>query len=165
MRGGRVPGMAITVRRDLALLAGPPGRGWHHDGWYSLIAAALANICFIPDALVDYRLHPGQQTAPGVRRPRRLPRSERAQRFLSGAARFEELTDRLEELRADDWAIEMARDKSRFLAERASIALAPAQRPFRIFSNLRRGEYARYATVRSAVADLVGVARPRPYIG
>lgn len=165
MRGGRVPGMAMAVARDLAVLAGPPAPGWHHDGWYSLIAAATGTVRFLPEPLVEYRLHVGQQTAPRSRPSSRISRDERARRFAAGAARFATLAERLAELDVDEWAIETARDKSRFLQDRADIALSTSSRPRRIWSGLRAGRYVRYARRVGAVADLFGLSRPRPYVG
>lgn len=165
LRGGRIPGMAMTMSRDVALRAGPPAPGWHHDGWYSLVAASMGTVEFLREPLVDYRLHAGQQTAPGTRQPWRLPPSERARRFSAGATRFASLADRLAQLGADEWVIHTARDKSRFLQERAEVALQPTLRPSRILSSLRAGRYRRYATPVGAIGDLLGLSRPRPYVG
>ena len=37
------------------------GYGWHHDGWISAIIAALSDLCWIQEPLIDYRTHAGQQ--------------------------------------------------------------------------------------------------------
>ena len=157
--------MAMTVKRDLALMAGPPLHDWHHDGWYSLIAAAPGSVRFLREPLVDYRHPPDQQTAPRSRPSSRIPRDERARRFAAGAARFAILSDRLAELDVEEWAVQSTREKSSFLRARADMARKPISRPGRILSGVRTGQYARYARGAGAVADLFGLSRPRPYVG
>jgi glycosyltransferase involved in cell wall biosynthesis len=39
----------------------PEGTSWIHDGWIALITSAIADLEMIPDCLVKYRQHTGQQ--------------------------------------------------------------------------------------------------------
>lgn len=65
-----VPGCAMVGNRALLRLAlasnyTPP----HHDWWLALLASAFGHVAVVPEALVDYRQHPGNQIgAFGARR-------------------------------------------------------------------------------------------------
>jgi glycosyltransferase involved in cell wall biosynthesis len=64
-----VSGCAMTINRPLAELSLPiPEAAIMHDWWIALTAAACGRIRLIPQALVDYRQHGGNQLgAPGTR--------------------------------------------------------------------------------------------------
>ena len=73
-----VTGAAMAFRADLRPLVLPVPDDTHliHDGWIALVAALVSRLVFLPERLLLYRQHPGQQL--GVlnhARPRLLPRS------------------------------------------------------------------------------------------
>ena len=81
--GGTVPGATLAFAgrfRDVVLpfpdgLA-VSGKGFAHDAWITLVVAALAPVVALPEPLLAYRSHPGQQIGladrPAPRRPRSL---------------------------------------------------------------------------------------------
>jgi len=66
--GGTVPGatMAFAGRFREVVLPFPEGlavsgKGFAHDSWITLVVAAVAPVVALPERLVAYRRHPGQQ--------------------------------------------------------------------------------------------------------
>lgn len=59
----KVTGATVAMRRTLLAQALPIRlpRGYWHDGWFAMHAAAQHGLAFIDDCLVDYRVHPKQQ--------------------------------------------------------------------------------------------------------
>lgn len=58
-----VTGCAMMMRADIAKKAMPFVDSLIHDHWLAINAAALGRIEFIPEPLIDYRRHGGNQTA------------------------------------------------------------------------------------------------------
>lgn len=59
----KVTGATVAMRRSLLVhaLAIRVPHGYWHDGWFAMHAAANRGLAFIPDELIDYRIHPKQQ--------------------------------------------------------------------------------------------------------
>lgn len=110
-----VSGCTLAIRAELlaALLPFPgdihPGLPvMMYDRWISLVASAAASVVTVPEPLVEYRIHPGQQIGiPALRLRRVLPRTallaaqflhrrrETAQRLGYHLAHLEEIEKRL----------------------------------------------------------------------
>lgn len=55
-----VTGAATTVSREMVGLMTPIPRGWLHDRWATLVAAARDGLVLQPEPVINYRLHAGQ---------------------------------------------------------------------------------------------------------
>ncbi|QDU94631.1 glycosyltransferase family 2 protein [Lignipirellula cremea] len=95
--------MAFRSQRLYWLL--PIGDGWVHDGWIALLLAAVGPVEALPERLIGYRQHAGQQI--GARRQslfaqwtaaKRLP----AEHFERIAGAFEQARQRLQAAPGDD---------------------------------------------------------------
>jgi len=54
-------GATMMFRRELADIAFPLPSGELHDGWLALTASLLDGVVFVPEELIDYRQHGGNQ--------------------------------------------------------------------------------------------------------
>jgi len=66
LRRNVVTGATMALRADHRDLLLPIPDGWVHDAWFALLLAAVAGCVAVPEPLVEYRQHPGQQI--GARR-------------------------------------------------------------------------------------------------
>jgi glycosyltransferase involved in cell wall biosynthesis len=59
----KVTGATVALRRSLLERSLPIQlpHGYWHDAWFALHAAAHDGLAFIPDRLINYRIHPDQQ--------------------------------------------------------------------------------------------------------
>lgn len=160
LRRNVVTGATTVFRRELLERALPFPASWVHDEWLAMVAAIFGRVDFVPEALVDYRQHGGNQIGAGAPSLAELfgrlrePRAVRNARLL---ARAEALLARLEA--RDDVSpdvVEAAAGKLRH--ERVRSAL-PGPRPLRIVPVLREaltGRYSRFGRARyDVVRDLV----------
>ena len=77
-----VSGCTMVFRRELVPAISPMPAGVHpalgdimYDRWISLVAAAVGPVMTIPERLIEYRIHPGQQIGiPAFRLRRGTPR-------------------------------------------------------------------------------------------
>lgn len=90
-----VSGCTAAIRRSLVDVLLPFPEGLHpalpdmmYDRWMSLVAAAAAPVVTIPERLVEYRIHPGQQIGiPGLPLRRIVPKTTlRIGQFRAGGA-------------------------------------------------------------------------------
>lgn len=90
-----VSGCTAAIRRSLVDVLLPFPEGLHpalgdmmYDRWMSLVAAAAAPVLTIPERLVEYRIHPGQQIGiPGLPLRRIVPKTTlRIGQFRAGGA-------------------------------------------------------------------------------
>jgi glycosyltransferase involved in cell wall biosynthesis len=156
-----VSGAATAVRRNLLDMISPIPPGWVHDAWAAVIAAAVSEVRLIPDPLIDYRQHAGQQIG-SVRSAERVRRAGQrdAAYFSEVAERFTEAAERLEQFRSrlvDPDALDLLRGKAAFARSQQRMRegrrwrrIAPAVR------HLLHGEYHRYTRGwRAFAADLL----------
>jgi len=66
LRHNVVTGATMAFRAEYRDLVLPIPAGWVHDGWFALLISAVARCVAIPEPLVEYRQHSGQQI--GARR-------------------------------------------------------------------------------------------------
>lgn len=115
MRRQIVSGCTAAIRRELLPALLPFPSGLHpalptmmYDRWISLLAAAAGPVLTIPERLVDYRIHPGQQIGIPALSLRRLlpqtalrlgqfvaPRVEKAGRYAYQGEHLREISKRL----------------------------------------------------------------------
>ena len=165
MRRNLVTGATVVVRRGLVDVAAPFPDGWVHDEWLAVIAAATGSLRLLPEQLIDYRQHGGNQI--GARRPTaahrwaklREPREPRASRLV---ARTTALVGALERLGDAVPAERLAAARARLAHEerRRALPRVPLARVPRILRAAARGDYSRYS--RGAIDVLRDLVQPAP---
>ncbi|AWB88649.1 glycosyltransferase family 2 protein [Salinibacterium hongtaonis] len=149
IRRNLATGATVAFRRSLLEWALPFPSNWVHDEWLAVIAAALGEVELLDAELVDYRQHGNNQI--GVRKPTlryRLGRmlEPRGTRYVTLASRSATLADRLETLPVDDYALELARNRARFDAMRATLSPHRVCRLRTVLREYRAGSYAALAS-------------------
>jgi glycosyltransferase involved in cell wall biosynthesis len=171
-----VTGATLAFRTRFHELVFPVPPGMVHDAWIALLVAMVSELRPIPDPLVRYRVHQGQQigvpdrdlrSTAGHRFSelrRRATKDERGA-FIEAAARYDEAVARVRE-RADRFAprpgaVEAVEDHARHLRARAQDGAA-VRRITTITAELARGRYHRHSGgLRSAAKDLLRPDRMR----
>ncbi|MBI4259642.1 MAG: glycosyltransferase family 2 protein, partial [Actinobacteria bacterium] len=169
-RGNVVTGAAMAFRAELRELVLPIPEGWVQDAWIGLLVGAVAGLAPIPEPLIRYRLHGGQQigvpdpmsSAQHLRRRaqvvRRMTKQERPV-LLEQSAYFEQALERLGE-RADRFpapqdVLEELAAKIRHLRVRGEMREA-GHRVRAVAGELAAGRYHRYSNgLASAAKDLL----------
>jgi glycosyltransferase involved in cell wall biosynthesis len=157
LRRYRVTGATMAFRaayRDLIL---PIPAGWVHDAWIALLIAAVAPCAVIPEPLIRYRQHSGQQH--GGRR-RGLYAQYRAARQLTRgrceavAARYAEAYQRLQGVPGvSAECLRLLEEKVRHARRRAEMRTPGAWRLPRVVREVCRGNYGRYSLGWKAIAQ------------
>jgi glycosyltransferase involved in cell wall biosynthesis len=165
LRRNLVTGATVVLRRGLVDAAAPFPAGWVHDEWLAVIAAATGSLRLLPERLIDYRQHGGNQI--GARRPTaahrwaklREPREPRASRLV---ARTAALVAALERLGAAVPPERLAAARARLGHEerRRALPRVPIARIPRILQAAARGDYARYS--RGSIDVLRDLVQPAP---
>lgn len=148
LRRYRVTGATMAFRSDLRDRILPIPEGWVHDAWIALILSATLPCSLIPEPLVRYRQHDGQQH--GGRR-RSLADQFRAARRLSGddcgevARRYEEALARLSGLPdVPTDRLRLLREKIDHHLQRAAMRAERGWRLPRVVREAARGRYSRF---------------------
>jgi len=85
LRSNVVTGATMGLRASFRNLVLPIPGSWVQDGWIAILLAAVSTLEVIPEPLIRYRVHPGQQIGvpapPAPRRARFLP--SRVQRAMT----------------------------------------------------------------------------------
>ena len=97
LRRNVVTGATVMFRRTLLETALPFPPSWVHDEWLAIIAAITGRVCLVPEQLIGYRQHGGNQI--GARKPTLRDKVgrvtvARAERNARLAARAQALADR-----------------------------------------------------------------------
>jgi hypothetical protein len=129
-----------------------------YDRWISLVAAAAAPAATVPEPLVDYRIHPGQQIGiPALRVRRIVPRAAlTGAQFLRG--RFE-VAQRMEYHLAHLEQIEKRLMAAQLDTPRSRAALAAADHHLRFRSSLAPKRRARVRPVLDELRAVDGYRR------
>lgn len=159
LRRNLVTGATVMIRRRLLDVAVPFAADWVHDEWLAAIASATGRLRLLPEQLIDYRQHGGNQI--GAARPTmsqrwaklREPREPRASWLV---ARDEQLVEGLVRAGAPEERVAAARarlahDQTRRTLPRVNLARLPG-------ILRRRGDYARYS--RGAIDQLRDLMQP-----
>ena len=158
-----VTGATMAFRRECFDLLAPIPAKQIHDRWISLLLAARGKFEVIPDPLMRYRQHQGQQVGPGPRtlRERTLrARHTTANFYLDEVERFREFQDRLEERSATfpsaGFALTEITRKISHLEHRAQLPRTRFARIPKVLRQTLNGDYWRYSTGWNSIAkDLV----------
>lgn len=157
LRRNIVTGATTMLRRELVVAAAPFPASWVHDEWLAVIAAVTGEVDLLETALVDYRIHGGNQigatslTASGRLQRLRAPRFERNARLL---ARAEALAERLPELSPPPGPAAVGKAQQKLAHERVRSAL-PTRRLARIRPILREWRTGRYGTAGLGAQDVL----------
>jgi glycosyltransferase involved in cell wall biosynthesis len=161
LRSNFVNGAATAICREHLHLLLPIPSCWVHDAWLGLLACALGEVRTIPEPLILYRRHAGQQLSMQPRtwrRPLRFLGRMNRDYFVRQQQCFTTLVERLQELRPqlrDDSVLEAARE--RLCLADAQVRMRDVNRLQRLGLTLREllsGRYHRRARgFRSFVAD------------
>ena len=161
LRRSLATGATVALRRSLLVDALPVPRGWVHDEWLAIIAAALGGFDCFEQPLIDYRQHGGNQIGMPDRdlatrwRDLVAPRAALIDMLI---ARDVALDDRLGALgdRVAESDRRRTAEKLRHLYARQNAVGVPWIRIGTVFRELISGRYRRYASGwRSAVRDLM----------
>jgi len=160
-----VTGATVMFRSSLRDRFLPIGKGWIHDEWIALIAAAFSDLRPIGQPLIRYRVHGSQQVGFRNKLAQRAQGASNAQRHWSRLAEsvkdLEQICDALSAMVLDKrrGVLPAYQEHLRFLSFRANL---PAQRLARLGPILTRySQYGVHASgLPSALKDLV-LKRPR----
>lgn len=159
-----VTGATMAFRSEFRPLALPIPHGTHliHDGWIALVVAAVSRVVALPEPLIFYRRHAGQQVgvAPPLPKNHRLVLSRR--HYARHLLQLEEVARRLAtdgKHRSD--RVRRARlshiqGHARHLRTRLGLPAARPARGLPVLAQLFSGQYHRYSNgFRSAARDLL----------
>jgi len=128
VEGDTVTGAAFMIRTSFVSQVLPISVEWIHDGWIAMILTTIAEVLPLPDYLMSYRLHTGQQVGLSktplykrfsVRKAKALATHQHhAKRYAAVAAKLESLSAHVE-------LITELRRKARFYDRRATILSQP----------------------------------------
>ena len=155
-----VTGATAMFTRRLARRAAPFPSGWVHDEWLAVVASVGGGLAVVPEAVIDYRQHGGNQIGvtrlgAGGRLARlREPRTARNARLLT---RAQELAERVPELGGGDARVEAeAAAKLAHEVMRQGIPASRLRRIGPVWREWRTGAYARYGLgAQDVIRDLV----------
>ncbi len=158
LRRNVVTGATVAFRATLKIAALPIPKKIDllHDGWLALVAAGIGRVHACPEALMSYRIHPGQHTGLGKDAPP-PPQSGRAEAFARSINRLKSLKSRLLEKGMSPADPKIAEVEA-FLTHQTARGGLPSNRLARIpvvLRELAAGRYRRFANGwRSAGKDL-----------
>jgi len=161
LRRSLATGATTALRRELLVDALPFPRGWAHDEWLAIIAAALGGFDCIERALIDYRQHGQNQVGMPDRdlatKWRDLLKPE-AIAIDPLIARDEALRERLRTfaIRVSDASRGHLAGRLRHLRIRCLLRGSSGARACTVWQEMFNGNYRRYASGwRSALRDLL----------
>lgn len=160
LRRSMVTGATAAFRKELLDVALPVGRGWIHDEWLAIVAAAAGRIGVIEDALIDYRQHGRNQV--GMRKRTLADKLRdivrpRQRQFVAEVERLDALHGHLASAPGNfDHALGQVQRKREHFQRRVALGrLSHWARVPGIVREAARGEYRRYGTGgRSMLRDL-----------
>ncbi len=149
LRRNLVTGATALLRGPTARAALPVGAGWIHDEWFAMVAALSEGVRFVPDALLDYRQHGGNQIGASPvdwqRRRQKLtePRDVRAARLVARAESILAYASEHPELASEAMRRALA-DKLDHERWRATLPTARLPRVAPVLVAALRGRYRRF---------------------
>ena len=155
-----VTGATVAFRRQLLDFANPFPTCWIHDEWLAVVAAAVGQVHFCAEPLIDYRQHGANQIG-----MRRRDLSEKLRSMFRVRGRFYEiqveraelLKERLEALgnRIDPSRVARLNDRLEHLRFRARLPSSRIARLAPALNEWRSGRYRQYSNgLRAVVRDL-----------
>ena len=149
LRRNLVTGATVVFRRSLLDAAVPFDPAWVHDEWLAILAAAIARIDFLPDRLVDYRQHGGNQigvAAPTLRYKIGRVLEPRGNRYAELVERAENLLERLESLGVDEDVLASAEQKLVHQVARLELPPVRLARVIPVIREASTGRYRRFSS-------------------
>lgn len=153
-------GATMVVARSLVLRATPFPASWVHDEWLGIVASVGGGLAIVPEPVIDYRQHSGNQIGvarlgPGGRLARlQEPRTERNAQLFD---RARDLAERLPSIAGHDANVETAvRGKLAHEVMRQAIPAGRLRRLRPVWREWRTGAYGRYGRgAQDVLRDLV----------
>ena len=140
-----VTGATLMFRTAICRYSSPIPVSWVHDGWLAWMIALHSRLGLIPEPLIDYRIHAGQQL--GVAENQAANgRSETRRQFYKRVARqFEDLLQRVlsEGWNQNDALLRKIREKIEFLNRQSNLSPSLGVRTLQMIGQLPR--YVHYA--------------------
>lgn len=168
LRRNLITGATTVMRGSFARGALPVGDGWIHDEWFAMVAALENGVRLVPEPLLDYRQHGGNQIGASAvdwaRRQQKLAeaRDTRAARLIARAESIAAFSDAHPALGDDSMraALHAKLDHERW---RATLPVARIARVPQVAAAALRGRYRRFNRGLIDVArDLVQPATADP---
>jgi hypothetical protein len=140
-----ITGSTLMFRAALRRHCQPIPESWVHDGWLAWIISLQSRMALIPEQLIDYRIHAGQQLGVANARARATNGETRRQHYARVARQFGDLLNHLAERgwKEDDRLLVKIREKIVFLTRQAKLSSSLAVRVLQMISLLPR--YLHYA--------------------
>jgi len=154
-----VTGATMAFRKECFDLLAPIPAKQIHDRWISFLLAARGKFEVIPEPLMQYRQHLGQQVGPGPRTLRERTQRARlmtASSYFEELERFHEFRNRLEKGRFNfpyaGWALNEIKRKISHLEHRARLPRTRVARIPGILWQALNGDYWRYSAGWNSIA-------------
>jgi glycosyltransferase involved in cell wall biosynthesis len=143
-----VTGATLMFRSSLRRYSSPIPASWVHDGWLAWMIALHARLGLVPEPLIEYRIHPGQQLGVGnaAAIASDAGRTEtKRQHYARVARQFEDLLMRMlaEGWNKNDVLIAKIREKITFLKRQSTLSPTLGVRTLQMLAQLPH--YAHYA--------------------
>lgn len=154
-----VTGATAVFRRELVHRAVPFPNSWVHDEWLAMMASITGQVDYLPQPLIDYRQHSGNQI--GARRATlgdkvsRLTerRIDRNRRLAARAAAFADHVGHMEDV--PDRVRALVRQKAEHEKWRSALPASRIGRVIPVLGAALRGRYRRFGRARyDIVRDL-----------
>ena len=160
-----VTGATMAFRREYLEVLLPIPASHIHDSWISFLLAACGPFRVLAEPLMQYRRHQGQQVGPGratLRARFQTARNTGPIFYLQEAERFHQLSERLEERRAEfpyaELALSEIKNKISHREHRAMLPRASVARISKVLREMMNGGYWRYSEGWQSVAkDMAGL--------
>lgn len=122
-----VTGATLLLRASLRRYWSPIPSTWVHDGWLAWMIALHSRLSLVPEALIEYRIHAGQQLGvgdPQAGQSATGKRETRRQHYARVSRQFEDLLNRV---LAEGWSqrdvlVERIRAKIAFLRRQSALS-------------------------------------------
>jgi glycosyltransferase involved in cell wall biosynthesis len=116
-----VTGATLMFRSSIRQYCSPIPTTWVHDGWLAWMLALHSRVTLIPEPLIEYRIHAGQQLGVGASSGNR---ETRRQFYARVARQFEDLLDRVlaEGWNEQDTLVQKLHEKIAFLKCQSSLS-------------------------------------------
>lgn len=161
LRRNRLVGATFALRLALLDQAFPVPPGFWHDEWLALLAVAQDALCWLPEPLIDYRLHDANAaglrqigvaaTWTGAQSDGRAHHAAKAARLVALRERLDVLGPRVQSSRRG--CVDAA---ARFWQRRAALPSARLARGPAVVDMLRSHQYTIFAAgLRSALRDVL----------
>lgn len=149
LRHDTVTGATMMFRASLRRYCSPIPSSWVHDGWLAWMIALHSRWSLIPEPLIEYRIHAGQQLGVGASPLSATAggalRETRRQHYARVAHQFEDLLDRVQAEGGNqhDDQIMKIRGKIAFLKRQSTLSQSLGVRVLQMLGQLPR--YVHYA--------------------